>query len=736
MAVEWISARMLAKMLEIPDRTIRRIIQTGHYQNHRLITRKIKAQRGKPAYQILWDTDTHQPARGEPHDAQPAQTEPSLERLTKSPTTLYQQPDQMATNNPATSGPATLSITPTMAVATATATLCQRHDTHDRRKTPHTHPQAQTTALPVAPEHQILSITLDDLGSAVDMDVNTGELIMSREHEQERFETLLHRKTLGKNGNTKRSMKAYYRKQYQATGKIPDALLPINQGDSKAAHRLRGLKSTLDEKIINRFIERVKNSANRDSNEFITVKQRKIAVYKWLLEKEFTTKIGEHQLRALVKRHQLTSYLKHKDEDTKEKRPEAWSAEPVGALVMMDGVNSHYFKILHDGKYKKVTYIEFFDMGSRKLLAMHAYLSESSANSIDIFKRFLRGNTFVKAPMALRPDNAGGFVNLKRPMHELNTGSQWTKGYSNPGGFIFIDDYARAGEPQDKAHLESSHRSFHAYEMVIIDHFKDRIAGVDRAMTKVGNEMEEKDVYKLAISLDELNASGLTEQYMAQHNDFEHRFSENGLQKKWIPGERWNDYLSANTGNTFSFAEADINACTRYGYDKDPATISKKGTITHQGKSYYVDDRTLWSRQSSTDVTVSLIDGELALFTRERDGRYLGQASLIKIAQKSAKVIAKTQAKIAKIDGESVAVRIAERLRAPDYGMIVDDAKLAPLVKDGLTVDVVDQLLTAESGKYKLAPGTEIGFLLFLSAAKKWLHQHKPETLIPYAGKN
>lgn len=532
------------------------------------------------------------------------------------------------------------------------------------------------------------------------------------------FETLLHRKVEGKSSSTQRSMRHHYRKLYQETGEIPPALL-VKDGRSHYS----GKKSSLDGDIINRFIERVRNSADRTSNEFITRKRRRITVFKDLLEAEFNCTIEESKLRAIVRSFNLSKdYLKKDDDDTT-KPPSYFEAEPVGALVMMDGVIADYFEVFVDGKWKAPTFIEFFDFGSRKLLAMHGYLSESNENSLDIFKRFLYGNRFANQNMALRPDQAGGFLNLKRPMTELNFK------YSHPNGFHFIDDYARPGTPKDKAHLEASHKAFHDYEQVIINRFKDRISSVEKRNTRIGNKFETKDMHRLAISLDELNASGLIAEYMHKHNSNNHRFTHNGKTMRWKPDDYWHEYLE--THETFQFKPEDIELCTCYGYEKHNAVISKKGTITFRTKLYYVEDKGLWSSYDSTDVTISLIEGKLAIFKREKGGEYIGEALVIPAPEKSAKIVSKQKDKVAKIDEKAEVARIVLLLESLEISVV--KPMLDQFISDGLTLEITDELCREHAGKYSMGKGTPIGFGLFASDVKKRLKELNPSKIIPFS---
>ena len=44
-------------------------------------------------------------------------------------------------------------------------------------------------------------------------------------------------------------------------------------------------------------------------------------------------------------------------------------------------------------------------------------------------------NKFAHKVMKIRPDNAGGFLNLQRPLKEMNNR------YARPKGFSFLDDF-------------------------------------------------------------------------------------------------------------------------------------------------------------------------------------------------------------------------------------------------------------------------------------------------------
>ena len=251
-----------------------------------------------------------------------------------------------------------------------------------------------------------------------------------------------------------------------------------------------------------------------------------------------------------------------------------------------------------------------------------------------------------------------------------------------------------------------------------------------------GNHLKTVTVTRLNISLDELNASGITEQYMAHHNSNKHRFQEDGMQRTWVPDDRWNAYLTANS--TFNFTAEDAELCRCYGYTKAKATISKEGTITYLKKRYSVADKSLWSHHSATPIKISLIDDHLAIFRDSDEGIYLGDALALVAPVKSEKLIAHEKAKVHKIHSDNEFILIVKELES--YGMIVDKGKegkggkLQQMLDDGLTLSIITQLLEEDGDKYRRNAGSFAGFNMFASRVKRYLAINKPVHLVPYAG--
>lgn len=691
MATEWITAKQLSEMTGLGIAMAQRSLQKRFFKKQPLAVRFEKSKKGKPTALVLWDLSTNQPAAAEG---------------------VLHEDDNLSTGDAgvrAMGGGGVdvgLPIVPPMAPTAPSIPVAEKAMAEPLRppagkKLPPA-PKAQAAALQ---EVVCMAVSDDNPGSGDD------------------FEALLFRKLIGKTPSTASSLRSYYRKLYQKTGEIPPALVV---GDGR---RFAGKKSTLDKAIQNRFIDMVaKASDATDIFNYYTQDQRKVTVFHENLEREFGRSIAINQLYSLVRSCNLRRYLELPDDEiAKQKMPGFFKAEPVGSLVQMDGVEADYLEIMADGRWRKPIWIELMDLGSRKLLAMHAYLSESNEHSVDIFMRFLRGNNFAQREMRIRPDQAGGFRNLKRPIKELNNR------YAYPGGFAFIDDFARAGTPKDKAHLESSHRNAHkSLERGIINHFSllGKIDSQYKKQKKTGNNLKTVTVTRLSIGLDELNGCGMTEAYMHRHNSKVHRFSEDGTQRSWAPNDRWTEYLTSY--QTFEFKPEDIELCRVYGYTKAAATINKEGTITYQKRKYYVANTDLWSRASSTKVKVSLIDDRLAFFKDSDEGVLLGYADALQAPVKSEKLVDKEKAKVVKIHTDNEFFSMVTELKR--VGMLVDEAKLRQMVADGLTFEMASQLLLDNSERYGSRPGTLVPFNLFSSDVKKLLAAVNPVKLVPYAG--
>lgn len=280
------------------------------------------------------------------------------------------------------------------------------------------------------------------------------------------FEELLRRKLLGKTDKQRASLRCIYKKQYCKTGEIPPALWLEN------GRKLSGRKRVIASGIEERFVSLVRASTDLNSPEFITQPLRKVVSFQRILEEEFQCEVDINALYRLVKAHKLKEFLLQEDYEEEEKEKEGGyffkHVQPFD-IIQMDGVSMDYIEIKDEkNNWKKPVAIEFMDTGTRYMFAIDVYFSESNENSTDIFCKFLRETAFPVKQITLRPDNAKGFHSLSRPIHELNV-------KHGRSGFELLDVFARPLSPRQKAHLESSHRVIHGFEVFIIRKFAEKM---------------------------------------------------------------------------------------------------------------------------------------------------------------------------------------------------------------------------------------------------------------------
>jgi len=438
----------------------------------------------------------------------------------------------------------------------------------------------------------------------------------------DRFYLLLHKKIMNKTGSAKRRAKKYYKDQYRKTGIIPAPLLLAEKGIMEG-RKCSGRPRSIDEETKRRFVEMVKASSDPSSNGFIfiTQKARTIKNYHHWLEKELGRSISLAALRRCAKRENLKFYLEKPDFEEDVPAKNTFMPEPVFDLIQVDGCRFRYLKIKDEnGSWQKPQVIEMFDTGSRYMFALEAYFTESSANSVDLFTRFLMSTSFPQKKIRIRPDNAKGFLNLKRVINALNLK------HSVPGGFFMASDFSRIHSPKDKAHLESSHRSLHNFEIRIIKAFEDRIVRTVPGCIFKHGKKEKITVTLLDISLNDLKSSSLTEEYRNEHNHTKHYFSENGKISAWVPAKKLDDFLSRQN-DLMTFSMDQLQTYMKYGFKKIKATVSKSKTIRHDNQDYYVTTGAeLFSRHKSTPVKISRCNDKLFIFEQGQDGILLGEA--------------------------------------------------------------------------------------------------------------
>lgn len=502
----------------------------------------------------------------------------------------------------------------------------------------------------------------------------------------DQFAILLHKKIMTKRGSAKRQAKKYYIDQYKKTGVIPQPLILAAKGIMEG-RKCSGRPRSLDRSVKKRFIEMVKASSDPDDSRFlfITRNARKVTSYHKWLQEDFQRKISLSALRRCVKNEKLEFYLKKPDFEDDQLPDTYFNPEAIFDLIQLDGCFFQYLKIRDDqGKWRKPLVMEYFDTGSRYMFALEAFFSESNENSVELFTRFLLTTDFADKKIRIRPDNAKGFLNLKRPIRELNLK------YSMPHRFYLAPDFAGVRAPKHKVHLESSHRSLHDFEISIIRRFEDKIIKTEPGFIFKNKKPQKITVTYLDIDMRQLRHSQMIEAYRRQHNEGSHRFSVKGKVLSWIPKEKFQQYM--HTVPTIEFEAVHVEDFMKYGFVKKKATVSKKGHITFNNQTYVVVENEKFSRQTSTKVVVSEYDAKLLIFENEQDGIYLAEALCQGPSEKPKFNKTKARIKSSEID------RIIFFLQAKN--MSIHMKTLIKCYRQGLSFTMAKQIYDKNRSKY------------------------------------
>ncbi len=503
----------------------------------------------------------------------------------------------------------------------------------------------------------------------------------------DRFHLLLHKKIMNKSGSAKRRSKKYYKDQYKKTGIIPKPLLLAEKGVMEG-RKCSGRPRSLDEQTKNRFVEMVKASCNPLSRDFIfiTQKARTIKNYHHLLEKELNRSISIDALRRCVYRENLKLYINKPDFGDDVPVKNCFKSELVFDLIQMDGCVLRYLKIRNEsGHWQKPNVIEFYDTGSRNMFILDVYFSESSANAVDLFSKFLLSTPFPQKRIRIRPDNAKGFLNLKRAINAVNIQ------HSVPNGFYMESDFSRINSPKDKAHLESSHRSLHNFEIRIIKAFENRIVKTVPGYIFSNGKKDKIAVTCLDISLYDLKTSPLMEEYRHEHNSSKHYFSENGKVAAWVPNQKIEDFLKSEL-DTLSFSSRQVKEYMKYGFNKIKATVSKKKIIRFNNQDYYVVvGADLFSGHKGTKVHISGYNDKLFIFEPKDDGILLGEALAKKPFDKPVKLVS-TQPEMNEL--EQIIAFLEQN------SMIVDRQSLIEIYQNGLSILMAKEIFKHNQKRY------------------------------------
>ena len=505
------------------------------------------------------------------------------------------------------------------------------------------------------------------------------------------FVLLLHKKIMHKKGANKRQMKKYYSDQYQKTGIIPEPLKLAQKGILDG-RQCSGRKQVIPANVVKRLVQMIKASTDPKDDQFIfiTQKARKIKIFQRCLEEEYNCTLSFYALNRCVQRENLSYFLKKPDDETNLAVSSYFNPVKVFELIQVDGCTFQFIKIkTKQGVWKKPKVIEFFDTESRYLFCLGAYFAENNENSVHQFSQFLLSTPFPDRKIRFRPDNAKAFINLKRPIRELNHKYSLT-----PDGFYLDPDFAGSRSPKHKVHLETSHRTLHNDEMLLIKEFEDRIVKTEQAYQFSQKKKRVITITYLDITLKELNESVFLKKYRQSHNEKSHHFSRKGRIQTWSPVKKFNEAMQSV--KMIEFNPQDIKLLMRYGFEKDKATVSKSGTITYAKCTYtVVQGRELFSTHSSTPVKVSLYEQKLHIFEPKEEGIWLGDALPQVASIKPKHVQEKENARLQGNEVEQITCFLKQK------GCHVDMTRLINLYHQGLTLAKVNTLFVQHQQRYE-----------------------------------
>jgi hypothetical protein len=93
-----------------------------------------------------------------------------------------------------------------------------------------------------------------------------------------------------------------------------------------------------------------------------------------------------------------------------------------------------------------------------------------------------------------------------------------------------------------------------------------------------------------------------------------------------LPAQKLDTFLSSQDG-PLTFTSDQVLEYMKYGFRKIKATVSKKRTIRHENRDYYVTcGAELFSRHKSTPVQISRYKDKLFIFEQGENGILLGEA--------------------------------------------------------------------------------------------------------------
>ena len=303
-----------------------------------------------------------------------------------------------------------------------------------------------------------------------------------------------------------------------------------------------------------------------------------------------------------------------------------------------------------------------------------------------------------------------------------------------PDGFYLDPDFSAPNSPKHKAHLESSHRSVHSFEARIIKTFEKSIVKTEPGFLFKNNKKRKITVTYLDVGIEQLRDSALIEVYRREHNEKRHRFSIEGRTSRWIPKERLDQYVSGE--KTIVFDPVDVEGFMKYGFDKKNATVSKDRTITYDKQTWYVaSGAEKFSRQHSTKVYVSDVNGKLLIFEYRNDGILLGEALCQGPSKKPQFKIEQSSKRLQINEVEQIGAFLEAR------GMAINMATVIAKHRQGLTLAVVKEVYQKNQVRYdtysvrlKHAP-EKLAAALFNAFVMDYDRQKRQRHVAPYAAK-
>ena len=249
-------------------------------------------------------------------------------------------------------------------------------------------------------------------------------------------------------------------------------------------------------------------------------------------------------------------------------------------------------------------------------------------------------------------------------------------------------DFSRIHSPKDKAHLESSHRSLHNFEIRIVKAFEDRIVKTVPGCTFNHGKKEKITVTCLDINLHDLKP--LMKEYRNEHNSTKHYFSENGKMSAWVPAQKLGTFLSKQT-DTLTFSSDQVQEYMKYGFRKMKATVSKNKIIRHDNRDYHVTTGAdLFSRHKSTPVKISSYNDKLFIFEHGEDGILLGEALARQPFDKPSEPAAAVEP-----DELSMIIDFLEQ-----HSMVVDRPTLIEIYHRGISLAHAEQIFHHNQARY------------------------------------